>query len=119
MATIELALAVKTGNGRLDVDLRATSLQGAIPTTAKLFLAVSENNLSSRVTAGENKGATLRHDHVVREFIGPLVVPALPLRRGVALKPDWNRDQLTLVAFVEDTATGEVLQALHLPLCRS
>ncbi|MBL8522688.1 MAG: DUF1223 domain-containing protein [Betaproteobacteria bacterium] len=119
VATVELGLEAKVGNGRLEVDLRAASLQGTIPPTAKLFLAVTESNLSSRVTAGENKGATLRHDHVVREFIGPLVVPALPLRRGVALKPDWNRDQLTLVAFVEDTATGEVLQALHLPLCRS
>lgn len=118
MATIELALAVKTGNGRLDVDLRATSPQGAIPTTAKLFLAVSENNLSSRVTSGENKGVTLRHDHVVREFIGPLGAPALSLQRGIPIKPEWNRDQLALVAFVEDAASGEVLQALRLPLCR-
>ena len=31
-----------------------------------LFVAITESGLASKVTAGENRGETLRHDHVVR-----------------------------------------------------
>ena len=36
------------------------------------FVALYENGLVTEVKAGENRGATLRHDHVVRQWIGPL-----------------------------------------------
>jgi hypothetical protein len=34
-----------------------------------LFVAVVEDRLTSNVSAGENRGVTLSHDHVVREWI--------------------------------------------------
>jgi len=74
----------------------------------------------TEVAAGENRGARLRHDHVVRLLEGPfpfdgggngeakLLVP-LPGHPGSAP---------TVVAFVQDRRTGEVLQALAVQNCR-
>ena len=85
---------------------------------AALYIAITENNLSSRVTAGENRGAMLTHDHVVREFSGPLAVaPAAEVRRVIALPKDWKRPDLNLVAFVQNTRSGQILQAVSVPLC--
>ncbi|HEX4462268.1 MAG TPA: DUF1223 domain-containing protein [Polyangia bacterium] len=80
----------------------------------KLYLAVAESGLVSHVGAGENRGRTLRHDHVVRELYGPFDA-ARPLQQTIAVAPAWNRAQLALVAFVEDDR-GEVLNAVQLPL---
>jgi hypothetical protein len=85
---------------------------------AVLLLALTENSLVSDVKAGENAGVRLTHDHVVRAFrAGPAVGAAgaaefnavLPLPAEAGTAP-------TVVAFVQNTRTGEVLQALPLPL---
>jgi hypothetical protein len=93
----------------------------AAPTSSKdavLYVAISENNLSSRVTAGENRGAMLSHDHVVRELSGPLAIaPATELKRVIALPKEWKRQDLNLVAFVQNTRSGQILQAVSVPLC--
>ena len=85
---------------------------------ATLYVALVDNGLVSEVKAGENSGARLVHDHVVRVLrAGPTVdaggsgtaeiVIALPVEAGQAA---------TLVAFVQNPETGDVLQALALPL---
>ena len=78
------------------------------------YVAVYENGLSTDVKAGENRGVTLRHDYVVREWIGPLD-PAGGLERTVPIPRDWNPKALGVAAFVQDS--GGVLQATALPLC--
>ena len=79
----------------------------------KIYLAVAESGLVVHVNAGENRGRTLRHDHVVRELYGPIDANR-PLQQTIAIAPEWNRAQLALVAFVEDDR-GEVLNAVQLP----
>ena len=120
-----LALDVKNSRDRIEVTLNATFVLPAERADAAVFIAVTEDNLASRVTAGENKGALLRHDHVVRELIGPLGVDSadwgkgnFTVKRNVALAPDWKRGDLSLVAFLQNPRTGEILQALSTPLCR-
>lgn len=88
--------------------------------TVDVYLALYENNLESQVRAGENAGRTLRHDFVVRRLVGPLVPDAkgrLTLRQEIALEPDWKRADLGVAAFVQDRATGEILQALQRHAC--
>jgi hypothetical protein len=84
-----------------------------------LYLALAESGLSSSVRRGENSGATLAHDHVVREWIGPVRFSAgsAKLQREIALPPAWKRANLELVAFVQDLRTGSVLQALSANQC--
>ena len=120
-----LALDAKVADNTVEAGLLATVALPVDRADAALFIAVTENNLASRVTAGENKGVLLKHDHVVRELIGPLAVDSkdralgnFPVRRIVLLAQDWKRSDLSLVAFVQNSRTGEVLQALSTPLCR-
>jgi hypothetical protein len=86
--------------------------------TGWAFLALYENRLNTEVKAGENRGVTLRHDYVVREWVGPIEVKdAAELRRTLPLERDWKLKDLGVAAFVQDAAGGEVLQATALPLC--
>lgn len=84
-----------------------------------LYLAVTENHLVSPVSRGENSGATLRHDHVVREWIGPLALVAgrASAQRGIALQPGWIANEIGVVGLVQNTLSGEVIQAVALDNC--
>jgi hypothetical protein len=79
-----------------------------------LYLAVFQSRLESRVAAGENRGRILTHDYVVLEWQGPLPLPAANRveRRRMALLPGAGPANSGVAAFVQDRASGEVLQAL-------
>ncbi len=104
-------------SGALTLSADATARVGANP--AALYVAITESGLVSKVTRGENAGVTLAHDHVVREWIGPIRLSggAARVQRDIALPTAWNRAQLELVAFVEDERTGSVLQAVSAQQC--
>ena len=87
---------------------------------AAVYLSLYENRLASEVKAGENAGVTLRHDYVVRDWVGPLGLDAAgeaDLRRVLALKPGQKPEDSGVVALVQNRRTGEILQALQLPNC--
>ena len=69
--------------------------------TGRLMVALSEDRLTSKVERGENRGLTLAHAPVARLLVddGP-VGAEHHLRLGVA--PGWRREQLRVVAFVQD-----------------
>ena len=114
------AIRVRAGiapDGALALSAEATARAGAGP--AALYLALTESGLASQVTRGENRGATLAHDHVVRVWIGPvrLTGGAAQVQRDIALPAAWNRARLKVVAFVQDERTGGVLQAVSANQC--
>lgn len=84
-------------------------------------LVVYEDHPGSAVRAGENRGATLQHAHVVRYWSAPVVLDAASgegsLRRTIRLPADWKRADLGVAAFVQDARSGDVLQAVALPGC--
>ncbi len=119
---------------RADISLRIERLdQGALRveasaqvpdprrrTAAALYLALYQSKLSSRVGAGENKGRTLAHDFVVREWVGPIdFAPDGRVResRSLALPLGAAVSSAGVAAIVQDRGTAEVLQALLLPAC--
>ena len=115
-ATARLTLrATLAQAGVLAIDVEATARQS----TPALYLALTEDGLVSAVAAGENRGATLRHDYVVRRLLGPLPLSGGKLAEHVTvpLDPAWRLDRLGAAAFVEDTASGRVLQALSTSPC--
>ena len=82
-----------------------------------LYVAVYENGLSNRVTAGENRGVTLQHDFVVREWWGPIALDGAGTAT-LARKPVTSSlAKGGVAAFVQSRRTGGVLQALALPGC--
>jgi len=85
---------------------------------AMLYLAAYRSGLQSRVTAGENRGRILTHDHVVLEWLGPFPITGrLVERRTLPLLPGAGAAGSGAAAFVQSRRTGEVLQALLRSAC--
>ena len=83
----------------------------------KIYLALSQNSIVTPVKRGENAGVTLKHDHVVREWIGPLALGAdgkLEIDRRLTMPKSAKPGDLRLTLIAQ--RGGEVLQALALPL---
>jgi hypothetical protein len=120
-ARARIALALHgTGNGGLDVEVIAELLEAQKGGAAALYVAATQSGLVSKVSAGENRGRILEHDHVVFEWLGPHEFgPSGRLARRVAvpLPARVGARQLGAVAFVQDRSTAEVLQTLMLPAC--
>lgn len=118
-AAISLSLE-RLRDGGLKVEAAARVLEPANREAAALYLAAYQNRLVSRVDAGENRGRTLEHDFVVRDWVGPIEFgPGGRLRqtRRLSLPPGAAAGDSGVAAFVQDRATAEVLQALRLPAC--
>ena len=107
----------KIDSASLPVQITAQTRQGG-----KLYVALYENGLSTAVRAGENSGAVLHHDYVVRQWLGPIALSGKPgseqavVTRALAVPTGAATRQLGVAAFVQ-TDKGDVLQALALPLC--
>jgi hypothetical protein len=101
------------------VEADAQLLDGLRQSDAALFLGAYENKLVSEVKAGENRGRTLPHDYVVLQWAGPFEFKGAKLleRLRLALLPKAVPAHSGVVAFVQNRASGEVLQALMLPAC--
>ena len=119
-ALIDIEAADSTVSGQLRISGKAKT---AVTEPAELFLAVFENGISNHVARGENAGATLKHEHVVRQWIGPIAI-----KDGQASVDDTIKISTTnkaagpgstasgsstfgLAAFVQ-TRSGKVLQAV-------
>jgi hypothetical protein len=96
----------------------ASLKQGSAP--AGLYLALYENNLSSNVTAGENRGRILHHEFVVRTLLGPFALtthgPAT-FKKTFALDADWKFKDLGVAGFIQESNRTTIRQALALPVC--
>jgi hypothetical protein len=89
------------------VDVKITS---AGPHPLDVILAVTESDLSTQVGRGENHGRLLRHTAVVRDLrkIGTTTAGQFTARPRLALKPDWRRDHLRAVVFLQNPSTLEI-----------
>ena len=113
-ASLELEIRRAVGNF-LDLRVRADAPDAAERASAALYVAAYENRLESRVTAGENRGEVLRHDHVVLEWQGPYALGERELK--LPLLPKAKLVESGVAAFIQNRRTAEVLQALALAVC--
>jgi hypothetical protein len=99
--------------GRDSIQLKVKSAQ-----PADVFLALTEDNLVTRVGGGENDGRTLRHSAVVRDFrrVGQVKDGAFSGAVPVTIQPDWKRDDLRVVVFVQDGGSERIFGAASRPL---
>jgi hypothetical protein len=119
-ARAEIALTAEREPGSILVKATARVPSAADRKGAALYVALADDGLSSEVKAGENAGTRLVHDNVVRVFrAGPLPDATGEMRWDVKLPiPAEAGSASTVVAFVQNAAAGDVLQALALPLTR-
>jgi hypothetical protein len=113
-AQVSLTLNLDQAPEHIDVQVTSRFTEPADSQNGRLYLALTENRLTSKVTAGENAQRTLHHDHVVRELVGPL--DPLRARYRFKLQPGWEVADLGVAAFVLN-AQGETLQALARAAC--
>jgi len=114
VATIELsATADATG-----YEATATGRIGdaAQRDRAAIAIAYVDSGLVSDIKAGENKGAKFTHDHVVRALQAGSAAGASFRYSTRFARPAEAGLAPMLVAFVQNPATGDILQALALDL---
>jgi hypothetical protein len=127
--------AVNKGPNRATIEVRPkAAVDGGVVATATatilpgapnadslaLLVALTQDGLSNKVTAGENKGETLRHNFVVRDLAVTRGAQARSLSAMAIFrpKPDYDLSKMRVAAFVQDVKTGAVLQAISAPICK-
>ena len=114
-ARADITLAVEVGASALQA--RASVRLAQAPTGATIVaLAYADSGLTSAVRSGENRGEKLRHDHVVRVFRTQVLAGATDTFEVRLPHPDERGTHPTVVAFVQDTAGGDVFQSVALAL---
>jgi hypothetical protein len=111
---VSLEDSAATKDVKLSIHVRDLPRTGSVE-PADVVLAITENNLRSDVTNGENSGRHLAHTAVVRRLtvLGRIdagkdsfdVQSALDLARG------WKRENLRAVVFVQEQTSRHVLGA--------
>jgi hypothetical protein len=112
-----LSLSATVGAGTIDATLDLSLAQPASATTI-VALAYADSRLKSVVGAGENRGETLVHDHVVRHLATQPLRASSQAYRFTIPRPVESGEHAKLVAFVQDATRGEVLQTVSLELSR-
>lgn len=84
---------------------------------ADVMLALTEDNLVTKVSGGENDGRVLHHSAVVRELrrLGQVQNGTFSATVPLAIQQGWKREDMRAVLFVQDAASGKILGAASLP----
>ncbi len=110
-AAVRINLSASMTATSVTVRVSAVALPSA--REARLYLALVEDGLATKVRAGENRGEVLRNDRVARAWSGPLPLDPAP----VSWPLPADRPRYSIVAFaVQPASGGRVLQAVDLPL---
>jgi hypothetical protein len=124
--------AAMAAHGVLTIDVDGGAARGvAVRVSAKdlpaagrgdrtdVIVAITEDHLRTEVKSGENHGRTLTHAAVVRSMttIGQAGSDgAASLRTEIPIASDWQRDQLKVVAFVQEQRGRSILAAAAAPV---
>lgn len=110
--------AARSKKAHLDISRSKTNLIKVTATeippitpgdTLEIILAITENNLSSDVTRGENAHQQLNHGTVVRQL--SVIGKAPAAETNLSLDKNWKLDNLHLVAFLQEKKSRHILGA--------
>ena len=85
---------------------------------SSVFLAVTENDLTSSVTSGENSGKTLKHIAVARYLknIGSIKNENSNLSAEIRLDKNWKRENLNAIVFIQEEGNRRILAVTKISL---
>ena len=103
-----------TGTDQLSIEVKAPATAG----DAGVLLAITEDNLSTKIGSGENNGRTLHHAAVVRELrsLGRLHDGSFQASVPIKTEKDWKREDLRAVVFVQQGDAGKIQGAASVTL---
>jgi len=86
------------------------SVKAAETAAGTVMLALTEDNLMTKVGAGENGGRELHHSAVVRKLqpLGQLQKGSFETSVPLKLRKDWKREDMRIVVFVEEPSSGQI-----------
>lgn len=106
-ADMQISFSAKSADS-ISIDVRATN-----PPTSDgvvdLMLAITESDLASHVSRGENAGRRLTHRTVVRKLLP--IGSGLTGNSTVTMEKSWKRENLRAVAFLQERKTRRILGA--------
>ena len=102
--------------GLMNLTIRVDTSSAAKTRNSNVYLAVTESDLSSNVTRGENSGRLLRHAPLVRSFgvIGKLDARGSKsgsITNTLRLPHEWKRENLRAVVFVQERDSYKITGA--------
>jgi len=91
-------------------DKLLVSVKAAETAAGTVMLALTEDNLMTKVGAGENGGRELHHSAVVRKLqpLGQLQKGSFETSVPLKLRKDWKREDMRIVVFVEEPSSGQI-----------
>ena len=103
-------------NGKTRVSIDVKMVPAPAAQKAEVWLAVTETGLHSNVMRGENAGEDLHHAAVVRSLrkVGQAALNrevAYSGEHDVPFDPAWKKENLRVVAFVQDAKSRHILGA--------
>jgi hypothetical protein len=111
-------LSIELGGAGDELSLSASGAGLAIERNAELWFAITEDRLVVDVKRGENANKIMRHSGVVRVLRSAGQAGAkAPL--SIRIAPDWRRENLHVVAFVQSTKDRRILSVAIRDLERS
>jgi hypothetical protein len=116
-ATIALSVTEDANNLALKATIKVDGTENR--QYSVLYLAVTEDDIISKVSGGDNAGTTFHHQHLVRKWLGPFELNSqgeTNVSDKIKLDQAWNRNKLKIVALVQNLDDGFVLQGLSLSL---
>jgi len=121
-ATVDLTLSAQVETKGIGGEILHLKLKSDISKNKindiDFYFVILEDNLTSKVSDGENEGEKMHHDYVVRQMSSPYSSSRdemwFEVELNIAIQPEWKKQDLSIIAFAENSKTGEVLQAVRL-----
>jgi hypothetical protein len=113
-APLELLLTVSQQGDELLLELQTPTRPDALGGVHHRYL-VYEDNLSTQVERGENRGRLLSHQRVVR-YMSDSERLQDENRHRIRLDPEWQEQNLGVAVLVTSSDDRRYLQAVHTPV---
>lgn len=117
-ARVELKLLAASAK-RVTLNAIVSDLVSSNGERLELWAAITESNLSSQASKGENSGRRLTHTGVVRHLrrLATLASRSEHAKQfELKIDSDWKRQDLRAVVFVQERSSRRILGAAQLPL---